>query len=181
MKEVLKIDKKPQEHIKTILSYFHNPKGFMLLAGLNGRGKSFAAEAIAKDLSYYEIPHRHLPPIKGYDQDIAWFINQHDLNELFIECEGKTKELSDKAKKCMLLILDDLGTRSPSAAFLDFLYGVIDFRSKNKEKLGTIITTNMNSTQMRQTFGDAILDRIGCDIIIKMEGHDYPDRRYIEF
>jgi len=181
MKEVQKIDNKTPEHMKIILSYASNPKGFLLFSGPNGRGKSFASEAIFKDFSYYEIPHPHLETIKGYDRDLGWFINQHDLNELFVHCEGQTKDLSKMAKECKLLVLDDLGTRPPTQAFLDFLYGVIDFRHKNKENLATIITTNLNSNEMRQSFGDAILSRAGSGQIIKMEGPMYPDRRFIEF
>ncbi len=81
-------------------------------------------------------------------------------------------------KQTKLLVLDDLGTKTPSDTFGDFLYGLIDHRWNFKSTLGTIITTNMNGKITRERFGDAILSRIASGINIRFEGED---RRILDF
>lgn len=142
------------------------------MSGANGAGKSFVAEAI------YEL---HTPfKLPNYDKDIAYFISQADLNEKWLDekTQGSSKELSDRLKGTKLLVLDDLGTRIPSDAFLDFLFALIDHRWRSRDTLGTIITTNLIAQEVRTKFGDAILSRIASGIIIRFDGED---RRIIDF
>ena len=173
MPQLNDINEKSQEQIAKIRSYASNAKGFMLLAGNNGTGKSFVAEAIYQMHTHLKLPHS--------DIDRAFFITQADLNEKWLDYKnqfGGAKQFSEDLKKTPLLVIDDLGTRPPTDAFIDFLYAILDYRWRLRESLGTIITTNMNSKVMREKFGDAIVSRVSSGTCIRLEGRD---RRFQEF
>jgi DNA replication protein DnaC len=112
--------------------------------------------------------------------DEAFFINQADLNERWLHAKNEhgSLELSGRLKETKLLVLDDLGTKTPSDTFGDFLYGIIDYRWNHRSALGTIITTNMTGKITRERFGDAILSRIASGIQIRFDGED---RRIVDF
>lgn len=172
MPKLREIDKKTPEQMEKIMSFAKNPKGFLLLAGANGTGKSFIAHAIYEAHSVFKLP--------DYDMDEAFFINQSDLNERWLHAkqENSSLELSSRLKETKFLVLDDLGTKTPTDAFGDFLYGLIDHRWNRRDTLGTIITTNMTGKITRERFGDAILSRIASGIQIRLDGED---RRIIDF
>lgn len=176
MPKLKEIDKKTPEQMEKIMAFAKNPKGFLLLAGDNGIGKSFVAKAIYEAHSTFKLPY--------YDMDESFFINQSDLNERWLNSkqENCTLELSDRLKKTKLLVLDDLGTRTPSEAFSDFLFAIIDYRWNHKEELGTIITTNMNGKITRERFGDPILSRIVSGVNIRFTRElNGEDRRTVDF
>ncbi len=144
-----------EQVILDLEDFIKNPKGFVLLVGKNGRGKSYAAMKVYERLAPFKLP--------CYDHDIAWFINQADLNMLFsesIENYGSSMTLLKKAYYTKLLILDDLGTRTPTSAFMDFIYAIVDKRWNERDRKATIITTNLEASLMRKNFGDAIVSRI---------------------
>lgn len=159
------LNDKPEDLLQKINAYANNPTGFFLLSGHNGCGKSFIAEALYYTKTSFKLP--------AYNSDWAIFVNQSDLNQ---EWKEKDREwpvyLLNKYKNTELLVLDDLGTRMPSDAFLDFLYSIIEYRWRNRDKLGTIITTNKNATQFRDIFGDAITSRVCSGFIYRLEGND---------
>lgn len=164
----------PQE-IKTALREFAKcPTGFILLSGSNGTGKSTAALAVYNAVTPFKLP--------AYDHDIAMFINQAELNILWnehISKFGETNSLLKILTKSKLLVLDDLGTRAPSDAFCDFLYAVADKRNKHRREVGTIITTNLNSNELRLKFTDAFFSRVASGICFRIEGKDRRfDRSY---
>lgn len=172
MPRINEINKKTPEQMEKILCFSKKPYGFLLLAGGNGTGKSFVAEAIYQLYTPYKLPY--------YDMDRAYFINQSDLNEKWLDVkhEGSTKEFSERIKETKLLVIDDLGTRIPSEAFSDFLYAIFDHRWRFRDTLGTIITTNLTGKMVREKFGDAVLSRISSGITIRFDGDD---RRIIDF
>jgi DNA replication protein DnaC len=166
MPKINEIDGKTPEQMEKIMRFANNPKGFLLLAGANGTGKSFIARAIYQKYSSYQLPY--------YDMEEAFFINQADLNERWIhdKAEGWSMSLLGTLKNTKLLIIDDFGTRTPSDSFSEFLYALIDHRWYNEDRLGTIITTNLNAKTMREKFGDAILSRVASGIMIRFDGED---------
>lgn len=158
----------PEDMKKKLYSFAKNPKGFVVLAGKNGTGKTFIAEAI----------HRDFP---CYDTDFNLFISQTQLNlkwQKFLNDYGETMYLLNQILQTKLLILDDIGTRVPSDAFMDFLYAIVDSRYRERDYRGTVITTNLNSADMRQKFGDAFVSRVASGLCFRFEGED---RRLIEF
>src|SRR5688500_13811602 len=144
-----------EQVIEDLQDYINKPYGFVLLTGKNGRGKSYTAMHVYSKLTPYKLPAR--------DYDIAWFINQADLNMLFSDANEKYGSAIGLAKQLCatrFLVIDDLGTRTPTPAFMDFLYAVIDKRWNERDKKGTMITTNLGSAAIRLDFGDAIGSRI---------------------
>lgn len=161
-----------EEVIIDLQDFVKMPYGFVVFVGKNGRGKSHAAMNIYHALAYYKLP--------AHDHDQAWFINQAELNMQFAEMSqelGHIIPLLKQCQKCKLLILDDLGTRKPSDSFMDFLYAIVDHRWHNRENLGTIITTNLDSPGLRKYFGDAIFSRIASGRNYVFTGED---RRFTE-
>jgi DNA replication protein DnaC len=144
-----------EEVVEDLKDYMANPKGFVLLVGKNGRGKSYAAMKVYEACTTYKLPH--------HDHDQAWFVNQADLNILFAESNeiyGSSMSLLKQGYTTKLLVIDDMGTRPPSPAFMDFLYAIVDKRWNERDKKATIITTNLDSARIRKDFGDAIFSRI---------------------
>lgn len=135
-------------------------RGFMLLPGSCGTGKSFASACC---LSEFLKNHQDAKFVNIADLFVTWIeLKQSGKSEIFL-----LKTYSE----IQLLVLDDLGTRTPSEAFLDFLYLLINQRM-GKRSLGTIISTNLNYNELAQKLGDAILSRISSGIIVKFTGKD---------
>lgn len=161
-----------EQVIEDLKEFVLNPQGFVLMVGKNGRGKTYAAMKIYEQLTPYKLPDR--------DHDLAWFVNQSDLNMIFNESNeiyGSAKSVLKQAYISKLLVIDDLGTRPPSPAFMDFLYAIVDRRWNERAMLATIITTNLDSTRIRKDFGDAIFSRIASGRNYVVIGND---RRFTE-
>jgi DNA replication protein DnaC len=167
MPKLSDIDQKPEEYMAAVRQFVENPRGMFLIAGKNGNGKSFTARAI---FEWYHDPMMD-----------KQFWNQAKLNMHFIKTHneyGDTSYILQEILKAPLLVLDDIGTRKPSDAFMDFLYWIADQRYENRDTQGTIITTNLNAQSMREIMGDAFTSRVASGICIR---HDGPDRRSDKF
>lgn len=146
---------------REILSEFcQDFKGFLLLAGPSGTGKTFAACAcvneflkVSESVLFQNIAELY----------VKWLGERRDGNQEAFMIEGLI------SKK--LLVFDDLGTRTPTEAFLDFLYLIFNLRS-NDQQLGTIITTNFTSQEMNEKLGAAIFSRVASGKIVKFSGKD---------
>lgn len=161
------INDKPEDYMKHVNEFVANPKGFLLIAGKNGNGKTFTAEAIYG---------RFYNPC---NDNMFW--NQADLKmkwQSLYAKYGSTDYFLQEILKAPLLVLDDIGTTRPTEAFMEFLYIIADKRHKQKHTQGTIITTNLNSQSMRESFGDAFVSRVASGRCVR---HDGPDRRPMLF
>lgn len=167
-----------------VKNYASNPISFLLLAGENGTGKTFAAELIYKKRQdWYFDAIREQGWLKGnllMDHYQAFMIKQADLQTKFLIAhdQGRIGDLIDLLKMTKLLIIDDLGTRAPSAAFGDMLYAIADYRYENRRDCATVITTNLNSEDMRKQFGDAFVSRVASTKCFRFVG---PDSRFNQF
>ncbi len=159
------INQKP-EVIDFIKGYIRHPLGFLLLSGTNGTGKTFTAMTIYEAISPFKLP--------DYDSDIALFMTQAEINMKFTKASmnGDSGYFLDRVTSTKLLVIDDLGTRTPSDAFMDFLYLVADTRYAHKDRKGTIITTNMNADTMRDKFGNAFFSRVASGQCFRFDGKD---------
>lgn len=149
----------PKQLIEACNTFVKIGKGFLVLSGTNGTGKSFITEAMFKDFRC--------------ERDEKKFVNLVDLKELWLtdlEKWNSSLHLSKQYSEYKLLILDDLGIRFPSDAFNELLYSIVDKRYRNKN--ATIITTNMESSKIREVFGDAFLSRVGSGRVHLFEGKD---------
>lgn len=161
------INKKSDEYIEKVHRFVAKPRGFLLIAGSNGNGKSFTARAIMDHFYHPELDHQ--------------FWNMYDLNAKWLEVFsefGNTTYLVKLILKAPLLVLDDIGTRKPTDAYMDFLYWIADQRYESRDRKATIVTTNLNTQSMREMMGDAFLSRVSSGICIRWDG---PDRRGEEF
>lgn len=157
------INDKPDEFMRHIREFAASPTGFLLIAGKNGNGKTFAAEAI-----YGKFYH-------PCTDNMFW--NQADLRMKWnkdLADYKSTDYLFSEIVKAPLLVLDDIGTSRPTEVFSEFLYNIADKRFRLRHTHGTIITTNLNSSTMRELFGDAFVSRVASGRCVR---HDGPDRR----
>jgi len=170
MPDIYEIDGKTPEQMEKIKAFIKEPKGFFLMAGSNGTGKSFVAEAIYNSFR-----------VTAHESDLKMMLTQTDLNlkwQKQFKDWGETTYLLNQIISTKILVLDDLGTRTPTESFMDFLYAIADKRYSNKFNCGTIITTNLNSQNMRLKFGDAFVSRVASGVCLRMDGKD---RRFLEF
>lgn len=167
MPSLADINNKSPEFMDAVHKFVAKPRGYFLIAGRNGNGKSFTAKAI---FDHFFSPH--------LDNQ---FWNMAQLNMKWLNTYnqyGDTSYMLGEILKAPLLVLDDVGTRKPSDSFMDFLYWIADQRYENRDKQATIITTNLNSQSMREVMGDAFTSRVASGICIRWDG---PDRRGEEF
>lgn len=167
MPTLSEINDKPKEFMEAIHRFGTNPRGFFVISGTNGNGKTFVARAIFEYFSLRCLDNH--------------FWNLADLKIKWQELLAEFKTASfllQEITKAPLLVLDDLGTTKPSEAFMEFLYIVADKRYESRNTCGTIITTNLNSKSMREMFGDAFVSRVASGICVR---HDGPDRRFNNF
>lgn len=154
----------PIEILEKLKEYAKCRKGFLLLSGTNGTGKTYAALAIYNISTPYKLPAK--------DDDLAIFITQGNLNIVYGNEETNKMKLLEKLCKTKLLIIDDFGSRIPTEAFGEFMFTLIDNRWVERSEVGTIITTNLNSTEVEKNFGTRTLSRIGSGMNLIFLGKD---------
>ena len=151
-------DWKHSEKLKEELKHFvirHD--AFLTIGGDNGVGKTYAAVAMLKE--FYNAT-----------KEIPIFVNISNLYQTWKEDEERRTDLKHKLRRTKLLVLDDLGVREPTEAFLDFLYSVINNRYNDMK--GTLITTNLSSAEISECFGNRIYSRLLSGKLIKLDGND---------
>jgi DNA replication protein DnaC len=137
--------------------------GFLTFVGNSGNGKTYTACAI----------------LEGYrrtGRTSARFINMSDFHSKWkdrISSNISDRSFVEPYFDVELLVLDDIGTKEPSPSFLDLLYLLIEKRSM---KYKTILTSNLNTVELKNYLGDRIFSRIGSGEIINFQG---PDERFI--
>lgn len=112
-------------------AFAEHPENWLLLIGTYGCGKTHLAAAIAN-----HALTRHTP---------ALFLNTPDLLDFLREAFAPKSETTynarfDEVREAPLLILDDLGTESPTAWAVEKLYQLLNYRYN--AHLPTVITTN---------------------------------------
>lgn len=155
-----RIEQEDESIILKLKDFCKSFLGFLLLPGASGRGKSYASVCCMK--KFLEI------------KEECFFVNVANLyvTWLALKQTGQSElQLVEKYGECELLILDDLGTRTPSESFLDFIYLIIN-RRVGKPNLGTIISSNLSYQEMSQKLGDAITSRICSGMIVRFSGKD---------
>ncbi len=157
-----KLDKCDQkkEIVDHLKAFAKDCKGNLIFGGKPGTGKTTAACAI-------------ISAFVDSGKDDCKFISFSRLNAEWKEhlaTYANDCALSKQYANYQLLVLDDLGTRTPTDAFLDFLYLLIENRLSSYR--GTVITTNMTSIDLRDKFGEAIFSRIMSGKAFRFEGND---------
>jgi IstB-like ATP binding protein len=142
--------KQAQAKVDYLLKFSKNPTGIILMQGDKGTGKTYAA------LGLCELFIKTNPSCLFYTQDrlsAEWIAASKS------DSASSLRDLMDKLSIVSLLVIDDFGTKEPSAGFLQFFMGIINTRMQYKSR-GTVITTNLNSSSLGTFCGDALMDRI---------------------
>lgn len=118
----------------------------LVLSGTVGCGKTGLAVAIAHQLH-----------MRGKRVRIGTFTEI--LDEMRPQAAGGNPETAPAdLYKPALLVLDDLGTQKMTDFVSERLFAIVDGR--HQRKLPTIITTNLDLTQLNQQFGSRVVSRI---------------------
>lgn len=157
---LVNVNQKSAELISSLRFLGEKKRGFIVMMGPNGVGKTWCAVAAG---SHY-IDH------DGID---FRFWNCSDLYMKFLnefEEFGNPGRLRNSLVEKEFLIIDDLGIKSPSESFKEFIYIVIDARMNSN--LPTIITTNLQLKEINDVFGKALSSRFSASKIFLFAGQD---------
>jgi len=130
----------------------------LVLAGLNGTGKSYLAACIKRE-------------VEGQG-DVVVFVSVPDLGGRIRATWDREKgapteqEVFDAMVDADLLVLDDLGAEAPRPVTEEQLYRIIDGRYRNKRPM--VVTANVSPQQFDARFGARIADRLAevCDLLV---------------
>ncbi|MEG0369556.1 MAG: ATP-binding protein, partial [Hungatella sp.] len=143
--------------------------GNLIFTGSTGVGKTFLTNCIAKEL------------IDRYQSVI--YLSANDLFDVFsknkfsYEPEEEMRDLYQYILDCDLLIIDDLGTELNNTFVSSQLFYCINERLLRKK--GTIISTNLSITMLRDTYSDRISSRIMSQYsIIPLYGDDIRTKKH---
>lgn len=130
---------------------FSAASGNLLLSGDPGLGKTFLSASIARVVS--EQGHSVVYDTAGH------IFSRFEAQKFRLEDDNSTVE-NDVSRylRCDLLIIDDLGSEMTTNFVQSALYQVVNTRILTNRK--TIISTNLNPTELGQRYGAAILSRI---------------------
>lgn len=166
--------------IKTYVTIFERIEkensGLYLYNEITGTGKTFIASIIANEYLKWKIKNTYNEPYQYYAKFINFAEWVNLFNKQFRLSDDITSQEYYKLKECMnsinLLILDDVGTRTMTEAFLNELYEIINNRWINGKL--TIITSNLTLDNLRNFIGERIYSRIkDLTTEIKIEGKDW--------
>jgi len=118
--------------------------GFYIFSRTRGTGKTFLASCICNSLmTKYQISTK--------------FVSASDLINIAKEARQGEKNPIDVLCECKVLVLDDIGQKTTGEEWQnDLLFKIIESRYQNK--LVTLFTSNMKSTDLRTD--DRIISRI---------------------
>ncbi len=128
--------------------YASDPLQPLVISGPNGTGKTHIACWI---LASYVQNHR----------GVGRFWNMSTLNIQWRSFCDQPRELlhfTVALSETPLLVLDDVGIRCPTDAYMDFIYQILN--NRDMAVLPTIMTTNLKAESFAERFGNAILSRI---------------------
>ena len=135
---------------RTFAENFRQAGGNLLFTGSTGVGKTFLTNCIAK-----ELIDRFVSVI---------YLSSHDLFEIFSKYKfsyDTEEEVEDSYRHildCEMLIIDDLGTEVNNTFVSSQLFYCINERINRAR--GTIISTNLSMTALRDTYSDRVTSRL---------------------
>ena len=100
--------------------------------------------------------------------NVSLYLDQ--LKKQFSEFNPEVAELQEKAMKCKLLVLDDIGAERPSEYVCERLYDLINYRYTNM--LTTVYTSNLNPYELGDRLGGRIESRVRSAKQVELKGND---------
>ena len=147
-------------HWNEILEFAKKPEGNIFMAGACGNGKTMNAVAIMAACLVFRGPG-------------ARYFNAETLYQGWRResKQGDPAYYAEKLSDSPVLVLDDLGQGEITDAFKRWVYSLINKRWEWEKP--TVVTTNLNSEEFRNLYGDAILSRLMDGKVWKFDGRDY--------
>lgn len=145
------------EDLREYAGEFDQNSQNIIFVGGTGLGKTHLSTAIAKaviEKGYYVI------------YETASNIFADFENDRFRDRYNGEEPVANKYMECDLLIIDDLGTEVVTNFTVSCLYNLINTRLN--KKLPIILSTNLNSQEIRKLYNDRITSRIFGDFDIKL-------------
>jgi DNA replication protein DnaC len=153
------------EYAKNIKDYIKNGKG-LFLSGTVGTGKThllaaiidYAARIKKQYIDYYNI--------------VSLLNNIRFTFKRKYEDSLSTEEITNRLKKCSVLMIDDMGTENLTDWASEILFDIIDYRYSNLKSM--VISTNLSTIEIKEKLDERLMSRIYemCKGI-KLIGKDY--------
>lgn len=153
---------------KEFTDHYKEKSGNLIFTGSTGVGKTFLTNCIAREL------------IDQYQSVI--YLSANDLFDVFsknkfnYQPEEEMRDMYQFILDCDLLIVDDLGTELNNTFVSSQLFYCVNERLIRKK--GTIISTNLSVSMLRDTYSDRVSSRIMSEYsIIPLYGEDIRTKR----
>lgn len=157
----LEQDKQEIDKIKNWIFSTQTNKGPLFFFGAAGRGKTYTAIACLYFLNKFgKIPWNEIK-----------FVNSSELNQEWLYWDALNRyENLKKLQEATVLVLDDLGVKQPSEAFMDYLYAIINNRDGNMKP--SFYITNLSSIELNNCFGPRFVSRLMSGEVIYFKKDD---------
>lgn len=151
-----------------------NTNGSYYFFGPVGTGKTDKAVSLLKNKILKTLPVEKYSMLI-FPENFALFVSVPsmllDIRSSFKNEMSNESELIKKYISPEILILDDLGAEKSTEWVLQTLYIVINSRYENESQ--TIITSNLNLDEIKETLSDKIASRIGAmSDVVEIQGKD---------
>ncbi len=144
----------------TARNYARHLNGWLLLMGSYGTGKTHLAAAIANEVVSLSITTLFLTVPDLLD----WLRYSYNSDDTSFE------ERFEEIRNIRFLVLDDLGTQNATSWAREKLYQIINHRYIHQ--LPTVLTTNMNLSQIDERISSRLQDR-ELVVNIQIDAQDY--------
>ncbi len=151
------------------LAFAEQPRGWLLLHGGYGCGKTHLAAAIANEClgRSHSVVFVNTPDLLDHLRSTFSPSSEIDYDELF-----------EQVRSVPVLILDDLGAESPTAWAQEKLYQILNYRYN--EKLPTVVTSNQDLNRIEPRIRSRLVDldlvrKIVIDAPDFRRAHDEPE------
>lgn len=142
----------------------------MLFVGKPGTGKTFLMFSVARALLDKGFSVFYTTAPQMFEALQNWRIMRSSYNPDPTRLE-EAEAIHDNLISCSLLLIDDLGTEAASATRYADLLNVLD--SRLKPAMRTIISSNADPTDLRDTYDERVLSRlVGNFAVYRFFGED---------
>ena len=145
--------------------FARDPRGWLVLHGTYGCGKTHLAAAIAN-----EAVRRGTPALFTIVPDLL----DHLRSAFSPNNDLEYDELFERVRSAQLLVLDDLGTESATPWAREKLYQIINYRYNYHQP--TVITTNRRLSEIDDRIRSRMTDEAFCTVV-ELAAEDYRQKR----